>query len=163
MNVFPKDKTITHFSSSMKASYNGDLGSTIQVESHDCYGGQVDSEKVLRPHIDLSIMNQATGPFFVNGLEKSDVLKLDIIDIELVATGIMVTFVGLGMLGDEVTSNVTKMFPVKHDKVPFNDDLNMPIKPMIGDIGTAPGSRDSSCAIQGPHGGNLDTKDIAPG
>src|SRR5699024_12527920 len=76
MNVFPKDKTITHFSSSMKASYNVDLGSTIQVESHDCYGGQVDSEKVLRPHIDLSIMNQATGPFFVNDLKKSDVLKL---------------------------------------------------------------------------------------
>lgn len=163
MNVFSKDKTITQFSSGMKASYNVDVGSTIQVESHDCYGGQVDSEKVLRPHIDLSIMNQATGPFYVNGLEKSDVLKLDIIDIELDDTGIMVTSEGLGILGDEVASDVTKMFPVKDDKIHFTDDLNIPIKPMIGVIGTAPDSGDYSCAIPGPHGGNLDTKDIAPG
>lgn len=158
-----KDNTITHFSEDMKPNGTVQLNETIVVETYDCYGGQIDSEEVMRPDIDLSIMNQATGPFFVNDLTKNDVLKIDIINIELDSTGIMMTSPGLGVLGEKITKPMTRLLAVKGHRVYFSDDLSIPVRPMIGVIGVAPKEGSFHCAVPGNHGGNLDTKDITAG
>ncbi|WP_188455862.1 acetamidase/formamidase family protein [Virgibacillus oceani] len=163
MKLIGKNKTITHFSSSMNPNYHVELGEKVLIETHDCYGGQITSEKVLRPTINLDTMNQATGPVYVNNLRKNDTLCLEINNIELDETGIMVTSKGLGLLGDKITKPTTRLFQVKNDKLFFNKDLIIPVKPMIGVIGVAPSNDEVHCAIPGNHGGNLDTKDITIG
>lgn len=163
MTVFKKDKTIASFSANMTANYTVNLGDTIQVETFDCYGGQVNSSQILRPDIDLGIMNQATGPFYVNELTTNDVLKIDIKNIELDDYGIMLTSKGLGILGDTIKQPETKLLLVKNDYIQFTKDLHIPVQPMIGVIGTAPKYGRISCANPGNHGGNMDTKEIAPG
>lgn len=163
MRLLKKDKTITHFSSNARPNYQIDLGETVQVETYDCYGGQIYNETTLRPHINLETMNQATGPIFVNGLRKGDILCIDIVDMELEAYGIMVTTDGLGVLGDKVTKPTTRLLQVKNKKVYLNENFSFTINPMIGVVGVAPITGDIHCAVPGEHGGNLDTKDITSG
>ncbi len=45
----------------------------------------------------------------------------------------------------------------------FNDRLRLPIRPMIGVIGTAPAAGDVPTGTPGPHGSNMDTRLIATG
>ncbi|MBM7715034.1 amidase [Bacillus thermophilus] len=163
MRFISKNRTITHFSANMEPITDVRLQETITVETHDCYGGQIDSETVLRPDINLETMNQATGPIYVNGVEKGDVLQIDIEEIELDPRGIMVTSKGLGVLGDHIEEPTTKILPVKEGRICFKEDFIFPVRPMIGVIGVAPASGSVHCASPGDHGGNLDTKDITIG
>lgn len=146
----------------MSPNYKVKLGETFVVEAHDCYGGQITSEEVLRPDINLDIMNQATGPIYVEGLSTKDVLIIEIKDIELAQHGIMVTTNGLGILGEQIKEPTTKILKIENGKVTL-DDITFPIHPMIGVIGVAPRSGEIHCAVPGDHGGNLDTKDITIG
>lgn len=163
MRIFRKEKTITHFSDNMKPVHAIELGETVIIETHDCYGGQITDESVLRPDIDLSVMNQATGPFYVNELKAGDVLAIEILDIELEQSGVMVMSDGLGVLGDLVDRSTTKIIPVKDGQILFGDGLVFPATPMIGVIGVAPSEGSVHCAVPGDHGGNMDTKDIGIG
>lgn len=163
MKRFNKSGTITSFSAQMKANHRIDLNETIQVDTYDCYGGQVENEQTLRPNIDLSIMNQATGPFYVNGLTTNDTLAIKIVDIELDAYGLMLTSNGLGILGSNVKTPETKILPVQDGYVQLTDDVQVPVQPMIGVIGTAPQIGSVKCANPGDHGGNMDTKEVSPG
>ncbi|GIN22214.1 MAG TPA: acetamidase [Bacillus bacterium] len=163
MQFFSKKNTITHFSADMKSVYTIEPGETVVVETHDCYGGQIADESVLRPDIDLSIMNQATGPFYVNGVKAGDILVVEILDIELDPSGVMVMSKGLGVLGDLVDEPSTKIVPVKDGRILFGDGLIFPVAPMIGVIGVAPRKGSVHCAVPGDHGGNMDTKDIRAG
>lgn len=163
MKRFNKRETITSFSAQMVAKHQVNLGETIQVETYDCYGGQVKNEQTLRPDIDLRIMNQATGPFYVNGLTTNDTLAINIVDIELDPFGYMLTSNGLGILGSEIKKPETKILPVQDGYVYVTNDVRVPVQPMIGVIGTAPQTGSVTCANPGNHGGNMDTKEIAPG
>lgn len=163
MRFISKNRTITHFSANMEPITDVSLQETITVETHDCYGGQIDSENVLRPDVNLETMNQATGPIYVNGVEKGDVLQIEIEEIELDPRGVMVTSKGLGVLGDHIEEPTTKIFPVKEGRICFKEDFIFPVRPMIGVIGVAPASGSVHCASPGDHGGNLDTKDITIG
>lgn len=163
MKFIGKNRTITHFAADMEPITEVNPQETITVETHDCYGGQIDSENVLRPEINLETMNQATGPLYVNGLGKGDVLQIEIKDIELDPYGVMVTSKGLGVLGEQIEKPTTRILPVKEGRIWFKEGFVFPVRPMIGVIGVAPASGRIHCAVPGEHGGNLDTKDITIG
>lgn len=160
MNYFSKQSVITYFDAKQQPAYYVDPDEEVIIETHDCYGGQINSTHVLRPDIDLSLMDLATGPIYVNSVKSGDILCVEILDIELGDFGIMVTSPGLGPLGDKITKPSTKILPIQHGNIYFNEHLTIPIKPMIGVIGVAPKEDKLHCAIPGVHGGNLDTTDI---
>lgn len=137
MKFFSKEKTINYFSPYIEANFTVNLEETIMVETHDCYGGQINSESILRSDIDLGIMNQATGPIYVNNLTKNDVLKVTISDINLDDNGIMITSPGLGILGEEIKTPTTRILKVRDNKIHFDKKISIPVKPMIGVIGVA--------------------------
>ena len=47
--------------------------------------------------------------------------------------------------------------------VHWSDKLKLPVKPMVGTLGTAPAERDIGNTYAGPHGGNLDVQEVAAG
>lgn len=163
MKKLSKNHTINHFSPDLKSVMTVDLNEQFMVETHDCYGGQVKDEDTLRGNIDRSILNLATGPIFINGLKKGDVVKLNIDNIELGSYGIMMTDHGLGVLGNTIQTASTKLLPVQDGRVKFTENLSMPVKPMIGVIGLATAQDKIHTASPGSHGGNMDTTDIKPG
>lgn len=161
--VIKKDNVIYNFSPIHKPIDTVDLGEDFWVETDDCYSGQIKTEKDLRPNIDISIMDAATGPIRVNGVVAGDVICVSIKEIELASQGIMVTSPGLGTLGEMIKEADTKIIPLKGGYAYFSEKIKLPLTPMVGVLGVAPQEDEIHCATPGDHGANMDTKDIKVG
>lgn len=138
-------------------------GDTVCFETLDCFGCQIQREDQLLGKLDWSNINPATGPLFVEGAMPGDVLKVEILKIQLDDHGVMVDGPGNGVTGRAVTEESTKILPVEGGMITFNDKLRFPINPMIGVIGTAPAGEGIDTGTPGAHGGNMDCTRIGAG
>jgi amidase len=136
----------------------------FQVETNDCFYGQIKKEEQLVTEVDFSRINPATGPIYVENAEPGDILKVEILDIELPEKGVIVTVPGEGILGEMVERAKTNIIEIDGDFCYFNG-LKIPVTPMIGVIGVAPSDETGEYPTGSPwkHGGNMDTKDITVG
>lgn len=150
------------FQPKMSPAIKIDSGETIRVETWDCFKDQIKSKETLCSQIDFSQINPATGPIFVNGAEPGDTLKVEIIGMDLANQGVVVLVPGEGLLGDIVKAPITKIIPIKDGFCLFND-IQIPVKPMIGVIGVAPEEGSFSTGTPWRHGGNMDNRYIGPG
>ncbi|MBR3796552.1 MAG: acetamidase/formamidase family protein [Clostridia bacterium] len=138
-------------------------GDTVRFETLDCFGGQVTSEDQRLGGLDWSCINPATGPLFIEGAAPGDVLKVEILSIELADHGVMVDGPGEGVMGSLLKDEATKILPVENGMAKFNDRLAFPLRPMIGVIGTAPAGSGIDTGTPGAHGGNMDCTRIGAG
>lgn len=163
MKNIPKNKLITKFNKENRFNYQVELGEFFSVETPDCYNEQIKSEKIKRTSIDSSTINSSVGPIEIQGVLSGDTIEIEIVDIELGDSGIMVTSPGLGVLGDLINEPDTKIIPINNGYAKFSENLKFPITPMVGVIGTTPIGESIHCGIPGDHGGNLDSKVIKKG
>ena len=138
-------------------------GDTVRFETLDCFGCQIRSESQLLGGLDWSTINPATGPLYIEGALPGDVLKVEILEIELDSQGVMVDSPGEGVTGAAVAEESTKILPVDNGIISFNENLRFPVKPMIGVIGTAPEGDAIDTGTPGAHGGNMDCTRIGQG
>lgn len=138
-----------------------DNGDTVKFFCQDCYCEQILADGFEFDKLDNGLGNPATGPLYVRGAEQGDVLRVEIKAIDIAAEGSMCAHTGAGVY--EINGCHCRKFPVEDGKVIFDKEINIPIKPMIGVIGTAPSSEVISTHVPGEHGGNLDIKDIGVG
>lgn len=138
-------------------------GDTVVFETLDCFGCQLTSEDQRMAGLDWSNINPATGPLFIEGAKPGDVLKVEILSIELDDHGVMIHSGGEGVTGNAVKGDVTKILPIENGMARFNDRLAFPLKPMIGVIGTAPVGDPVDTGTPGAHGGNMDCTRIGEG
>lgn len=137
-------------------------GTTIRIETYDCFQNQIQSPETEVGGIDWDKINPATGPVFVEGAMPGDVLKVKIEEIEIGDQGVMVVGPELGVMGHRIEAMESKILPIQNDKVIFND-LEIPLNKMIGVIGVAPSGEGVNCGTPGAHGGNMDNKMVAEG
>lgn len=140
-----------------------DSGTTIEIETYDCFKNQVQSPDTKISGIDWDAINPATGPIFVNGASAGDVLKVTIQKLNIGDQGVMATGPDLGVMGHRLTELESKIIPIENGVAKFNNRLSIPLNPMIGVIGVAPEGEPISCGTPGAHGGNMDTKLITEG
>lgn len=138
-------------------------GEQVVVETHDCFTGAIAKEEHLFSSVGWENINPATGPIAVEGAEVGDVLEVAIEEIDVAEQGVMTTAPGMGIIGDEVKEETTTIIPIEEGQAVFSDKLRLPIRPMIGVIGTAPVEGEVPCGTPGPHGGNMDCKEIVAG
>jgi len=138
-------------------------GDTLVFETADCFGGQITRESDRLGTLDWSRINPATGPVFVDGAQKGDTLKVEILSIDLAKQAAMVESPGEGVTGAEAEEETTKILSVEGDRVVFNDRISLPVCPMIGVIGTAPEAEAIATGTPSFHGGNMDCKRIGAG
>lgn len=139
-------------------------GEVIKVKTNDCFFQQITSEDTVLTAIDHSTLNPATGPIFINGAEAGDLLKVKILNIEIADKGVAMIAPGEGLLAEKCKKSLVRIIPIR-DRCCLINGLEIPIKPMIGVIGVAPGNDDGEWGTDSPwkHGGNMDTKDICEG
>lgn len=154
VNAMDKNNTPSHYAKS---------GDTVVFVTKDCFGGQIQSEKQVMETLDWSQINPATGPLFVQGAKAGDVLKVEILDIEIADKGVMIDGGGEGVMGKFIHEATTKIFPIREGKVIFNEKLSFSVEPMIGVIGTAPIGEGIPTGTPGSHGSNMDCTKIAKG
>lgn len=138
-------------------------GDQIVIDTCDCFEDQIQDESQDFGQLDWNRINPATGPIYVDEAEPGDLLVVHIQNIQLADHGVMTTGPNLGVLGDELTHNVIRMIPIRDGQAQFSDKIQIPVRPMIGVIGTAPAEGMVSCGTPGEHGGNMDCKRITAG
>jgi amidase len=138
-------------------------GSTIIFETCDCFSNHIKNENQYFSSVGWDVINPATGPVYVEGAESGDILKVEIMDIKVSDQGVMTTAPNFGVLGDLIPEEKTKVIPIVEGKAQLNEKIQVPIKPMIGVIGTAPHTEEIPTGTPGTHGGNMDCKRIVKG
>lgn len=157
-----------------KAAARCQSGDTVVFETRDCYDDAVVSEE--RPLGDKKnpIENPATGPLYVEGAKPGDILKVEILDIQLRDWGVMRSSTMCGVFHEDFTERSARIFPIySYDEdaktdvysqyVRFDDTLTIPLDPMIGVIGTAPAGEGITTDTPDSHGGNMDCRKIVKG
>lgn len=136
-----------------------DEGEIIEIETNNWFNSGRDYALELANNMGGIDINPATGPIGVNGATVGDTLKIKILDINLIEQGLMFSFPGSGVLGENIQKIQTKIIPMKDGYAHFSENIKIPLKPMIGVIGTSP-TENIPCYIPGRHGGNMDTQHI---
>lgn len=160
MKTITKDKKQFSFDPAVVPAETAESGETVCFQTQDCYAEQIDYDKKDFALLDMKRNNPITGPLFVNGAEPGDILKIDILDITPEDHGTMCVRLGSGVY--DVQGCHCRRFPINDNKVLFDNNVEIPLKPMIGVIGTC---LEKACDTQAPgeHGGNLDIKDLGIG
>ena len=140
-----------------------DNGAVIEFSVYDAFQNQITSEEQSINELNWDTMNPATGPVYVNDAKVGDILMVSIKSIEVDPEGVMAVIPNAGLLGDKVTESEIKMIPIDGGYAHFNDDIRIPINPMIGVIGVAPPGDPIPTGTPDSHGGNMDNKLITAG
>jgi len=159
----PKEQVILKFSPSNPPVQVIKSDSTIIFETCDCFSNLIQKEDQLFSSVGWDKINPATGPLFVEGAEPGDVLKVEILKIKIADQGVMTAAPKFGVFGELLEVEKTKVFRIENGKVLFNERIQIPVRPMIGVIGTSPANEEIPTGTPGQHGGNMDCKRIVEG
>ncbi len=138
-------------------------GETVAFETYDCFTNQFLPEDATFENVVRKPGNPATGPLYIEESMPGDMLKIHILDIEIGPTGIVMLGPGSGNEKEEFSEKVLRRVPVRGGVACFGENLRIPVNPMIGVIGVAPGGEGVSTITPQDHGGNMDCTRIKKG
>ncbi|MEV0004791.1 acetamidase/formamidase family protein [Micromonospora sp. NPDC050980] len=156
-------------------------GDVFTVHTQDCFGGLVRGPADLPSQVcQMPYLNPVSGPFFVEDAEPGDTLAVHLLSIESARDwGVSASFPYFGALTS--TTHTATLQPPLEERVWVYDidrhagivryratasehTVELPLDPMIGTIGVAPGGMESrSTIVPDYYGGNLDTPELRAG
>ena len=142
-------------------------GEEIVVETHCCSRESVTrsiSTSADRFYTDLGYIRgmSLSGPIAVQEAQVGDILRVDILDVQVAERGWTMALQDHGVIGNRIQTGESRIVPIRDEKFNFIDRVHLPIRPMLGCIGTSP-SEPPFGAGPGPFGGNMDCKLIGEG
>jgi len=162
MKYISKDKVIYSFSSKYQPAEYVKAGELLLLETEDALGGQIKSEDDTVEKLDWSKVDGATGPVYIEGAERGDTLVVEILDIKTAGSGPILTIPQNGALKDMQFKAKVKILSIKNGFIEY-EGVRLKTSPLIGTIGVAPESGEVLSGSSGPHGGNMDVKDVTSG
>lgn len=138
-------------------------GDIICFETMDCFADQISCDEGSFEYVDWAKTNPATGPLYIRDAQPGDILKVEILSIQLASQALVMEFPGDGITGKKALRETAKIMPVSGNAIHFSPGLSLPLQPMIGVIGTAPAADAVPTNTPGTHGGNLDCNEIGEG
>jgi len=164
MNVnVTRDNVFFAFNADLKPVIRVQQGQEVVMETNDCFEGQLRTSADLLDKLDWDHVNPATGPVYIEGAKPGDILRVDILDMQVGEQSIMVTLPGEGALGDMISEMETVILKVKDKEVFYKGSVHVPQKPMVGVIGVAPENGSVPTGTPGKHGGNMDCSLVTKG
>jgi amidase len=166
MKRAPLDSLIYEFSRHLEPSLRIDSGETILVEAEDALSGQIRKPGDQRDKGKSPYSNPVNGPIFIEDAAPGDALAVTIQEIHP-RDGQCATYTGspkqlCQWLGTDVPPG-GHVCPIKDGMIHWSDEITIPYQPMLGCIGTAPDWGVPTTFPAGPHGGNMDIVETAPG
>lgn len=162
MYEISKDQYIYAMSRDNPPVLEVDSPARVVFATGDCFGGQIQDEETSPKEIDFSRINPATGPLYVKGLKKGDLLEVFIASINVHSPAVTVAIPGAGIFGEKITTSSTRILPIEDGEVIFGK-VSLPLRKMVGVLGVAPVDISISCGTPGSHGGNMDCLLIGEG
>jgi amidase len=148
-------------------------GEVLDIFTEDAFESRIQTEDDLPSKaLTQPYLNPQTGPLWVEGAEVGDTLCVEIIEIEptrdFVISALIPFFGGLtgtnqtAMLQEPLPERVFK-YPLADGHVQMPNGVEVPYRPFLGTIATAPDLEAIGALTPGPFGGNMDVADICPG
>ena len=138
MQELNDERVLFAFARDLEPALTVASGETVRIRTQDCFGNQVQTPEDELDEIDWDRINPATGPVFVEGAVPGGALKVTIENIELDPQTASCTGKDEGVCGDRFDAWSTHLCAIDGDKLVWNDQLSIPLNPMIGVIGVAP-------------------------
>lgn len=138
-------------------------GHSVRLETADCFAGQIRAPGETQTAVDWARINPATGPVFIEGAARGDVLSVLVERIEVAPEGVMAVSPEFGVLRERILSTAFHIVPIEDGVARLPGGADAPVRPMIGVIGVAPAGAPVPCGSPGAHGGNMDTRLIGAG
>lgn len=141
-------------------------GEMLRIESEDALSGQIRAPGDRRDKSKVPYSNPVAGPILVEGAQIGDFLAVTMHEIQP-RDGQCATYTGAPKLlaewlGLDVPHGA-HVCPIRDGQIQFSDEILIPYRPMLGCIGTAPDWGVPTTGPAGPHGGNMDLVEVAPG
>ena len=141
-------------------------GDEVIFETYDAATGRIRVAEDVHSYMkirDVTKVNPAAGPVYVEGAQPGDELVVTIEAIRLTDQG-YIRAMPDGLVLDGIEGPVATIVPVATDgTLTLPGGLRLPARPMVGVIGTAPAAGEILTAVPGPIGSNLDCNLIRPG
>ncbi|GGM61859.1 acetamidase/formamidase family protein [Dactylosporangium sucinum] len=142
-------------------------GSVVTFETHDARAGALldrpTSVPFRLPLPTPGAGNPVTGPVFVHNAHPGDGLLVDILAIDCAAIGWCGGHAHVGPVPiGRVPEPVGRTCRVSAEGIEFAPDIVLPLRPMVGCLGTAP-PEGVGTHLAGPHGGNMDQPIVRAG
>lgn len=143
-------------------------GDTVTFDAVDSSNGQISatSDVSAISSIDLSIANPVFGPVYIQDAHPGDVLKVDVLDLEVADWGWSAVIPGFGLLADEFPEPSLYIWKLdrEHNYALFKDNTRIPLRPFLGCMGVAPATDDDLSTIPPTDaGGNMDCSMLSVG
>ena len=149
MQELNDERVLFAFARDLEPALTVASGETVRIRTQDCFGNQVQTPEDELDEIDWDRINPATGPVFVEGAVPGGALKVTIENIELDPQTASCTGKDEGVCGDRFDAWSTHLCAIDGDKLVWNDQLSIPLNPMIGVIGVAPAGDPVNCGTPG--------------
>ena len=144
-------------------------GQTIEIETIDASGGQLNDNSSLDDLLNLSFekVNPVTGPVYIEGAEPGDAVSISFLDFAPSGWGWTANIPGFGLLADqfeEARLHIWKYDVASMAPALYGPGGKVPLKPFCGTVGLAL-AEDGQHSVVPPRrvGGNLDIRDNAVG
>ena len=143
-------------------------GGDVAVDLHCCSHGAVTRDVSTAPErfyeaLEYTPGMPVTGPIDVVGAEPGDTLLIEVREITVAPQAWTMALKDRGVLGSRIQTGESRVLPIEGNTIAFGRSVRLPIRPMIGSIGTAPGGEAIRAGKPGPHGGNMDCRLIGAG
>jgi acetamidase/formamidase len=141
-------------------------GDVVHMECTDSSGAQVRADSALDDFlaIDRGKIHALTGPIFIDGAKRGDVLEIEVLDVVHKGWGWSSIIPGLGFLKDRFTEPYFFPWQLDGDETRSLAPAVVPLRPFCGVMGVAP-AEDGSFRTRPPgaFGGNLDVRELCAG
>ena len=162
----PRDQFTYAFSAAATPATTVSPGDQFVVETHDTSSGRIhrleDVPEFVRIRDPLKV-NPAAGPVFVVGASPGDDLIVEILDIRLQPYGFVRVLAGAGVLQSGIEPDGVLMARIDGEHVVLGERMRLPLRSMVGVIGTAPADGVVYTAAPGPQGSNIDVNAVTVG
>lgn len=159
-----RDRFTFEFAADLEATLEVSPGEEVLFETLDSWAGRLTRpEDIHTLEPDPHRANPAAGPVFIRGAEPGDTLVTEILAITPHPPVISKVTGSGGVLRGEVGAPHCRFLDIVDGWIHFWGDLRIPLRPMVGCLGTAPPSGRLSTVDPGDYGGNMDHNDIREG
>jgi amidase len=162
----PRDQFTYQFSATTEPVATVAPGEQFVVETHDTSTGRIHRLEDVPDFVrvrDPRKVNPAAGPVFIEGASPGNDLIVEILDIRLQPCGFVRVIAGAGVLQEGIESTGVLMARIDGEQLVLGECIRMPIRSMVGVIGTAPAEGVIYTAAPGPQGSNIDVNAITVG
>jgi amidase len=173
----PTPETVTHvakthwsrnFDATLPPAVLAQPGSRLVVETHCCSMGTVTRNVRAEPDDFYAQLGYTpgmpiTGPIAVEGAQVGDIIGVEILRLDVADAGWTMVGPGRGAFGHRLDATESRVISIVDGQARFSERVSLPVRPMIGCIGTTPVGDPLRAGWPGEHGGNMDCKLIEAG